>query len=83
MRALLVARLFMGITLTGGSDDPTAVEESTLGIDDDVKVSSTTGAIRGVVVDESLVPVASAIVTLVSGKKNTTMNSVGEFISTT
>lgn len=74
LAGLLLAALLAGCTSNAPkdtSDDPAAF--------DDVVVTSTTGAIRGVVVSEAIVPIAGALVVLPDGKEQRT-DDEGAFV---
>jgi Carboxypeptidase regulatory-like domain len=67
MRPVAAAVLLLGALLAGCSDpEPSALSDSAFD-DLDLEVSATTGAIRGVVVDERIVPIAGASVALTGG----------------
>lgn len=68
--------------LSGCSDAPSDDGTDTAAFDDlDVQVSATTGAIRGVVVDERIRPIAGATVALTgSVERSTTTDAEGRFV---
>lgn len=68
MRPLLLTASLFVMFLAGCADDPaqTPIDEDDEKFDD-LRVSDTTGAIRGIVVDAAIVPVAGADVQLVGG----------------
>ncbi len=86
MVRVLVVGLFVALALagcTGGKSAPDASEDAGFGFDEEVEVqvTDTTGAIRGVVVDEAIRPVAGALVVLVQamGDRNFTTGDSGSF----
>ncbi len=81
VKVLLVAGLLLATLVSGCTNDPT-----TSGDDgpapaafNDVVVTSTTGAIRGVVVTQAIVPIEGALVVLAGGK-NQTSDADGAFV---
>ncbi|HUR26110.1 MAG TPA: carboxypeptidase-like regulatory domain-containing protein [Candidatus Thermoplasmatota archaeon] len=81
MRSLLAIPLLLLVALSGcsgGSPDPL---EDAGGDAPELDVTETTGGIRGIVVDQSIVPVAEAKVVL-SGGRNTTTDPDGLFTFT-
>lgn len=80
MRCQLLVTAFLGLGLAGCSSDPAAEAAADFeGLD--VAVSETTGAIRGIVVDERIVPVAGATVTLTGASTGTaTSDEEGRFV---
>ena len=80
MRQVAVALALLAALLAGcadgGSSDPQASDPAAF---DDVVVTDTTGAIRGVVVNEAIVPIAGALISLNDGK-NATSDDEGAFV---
>jgi hypothetical protein len=80
LRPLLVGALLL-TTLFAGCSDPSGdgnAEEEPAAFDG-VQVSDTTGAIRGVVVSEAIIPIAGVLVKLVDGR-NATTDAEGAFV---
>lgn len=83
MGRVLVVGLLVGVLLAGCAAKPVASDpdEALFGDDVSVSVSSTTGAIRGVVVDEAIRPIPGVLVVLgvEAGAKNFTTTDAGNF----
>lgn len=79
-RTLLGTLALLMVAFAGCADQAAALEEDTASFDDfELEATETTGIIRGVVVDSSIVPLAGAEVTI-SGTDNTvTTNEDGAF----
>jgi hypothetical protein len=77
--AVGLALLLSGCTGSGSSSTTNDVGQFK---GKDVKISGTTGAIRGIVVDQAIVPIAKVEVGLTTptGAKNTTTDSQGRFV---
>lgn len=73
MRQLLVFSLLIAVAFAGCADSPEPVQEGP-----EVEVGDTTAAIRGVVVDEAIIPVPDVTITLNDGQ-NTVTDENGEF----
>lgn len=80
MRTLFITMALVAMALAGCADDaaPVQDDESTA-VDDQVKATSTTGVIRGVVVDNAIVPIEGATVTIKSLELETTSLADGSF----
>ncbi len=72
----LVAVMFAGCS---ESEKPAAKDSFSEDLDQDLKATATTGIIRGVVIDETITPVADASVRLLSQEKETTTDANGAF----
>ena len=83
MRQALVASLLFAALLAGCADGgPSEPQEADPAAFEDVEVTDTTGAIRGVVVNEAIVPIAGALIALNNGK-NATSDDEGAFVFST
>lgn len=78
MRQALVALTLLSALLAGCSGDPSSTEQEPAAFEE-VEVTDTTGAIRGVVVNEAIVPIAAVLVTLNTGVEATT-DEQGAFV---
>lgn len=74
-----VAMLLIATALAGCAEDAPLVEEEGTLSDETLVATETTGIIRGVVVDQAIVPVAGATVQLVGQSKETTTAEDGSF----
>lgn len=79
MRTLVVTVALLATALAGCSDSGSTGSEPADVSDLGLKASETTGVIVGVVVDDTITPVADADVVLVGSDKNTTTNEQGAF----
>lgn len=81
MRPAPVALLALFAVVAGCTDpgSPAPQEGATPDAFEDVEVTDTTGAIRGVVVNEAIVPIADVLVALNTGK-NVTSDEQGAFV---
>lgn len=82
MRPVLPLLLVAGLVLAGCSDGPKAKDDGVLSALEDVEVdtTATTGAIRGVVVDDAIRPLAGVNVTLAPGDLTTLTDDAGQFV---
>ncbi len=83
MRQALVALFLTACVLAGCTDPPSATaQEAEPAAFEEVEVTDTTGAIRGVVVNEAIVPLAGANIALtgLSSAPNQTTDDQGAFI---
>ncbi len=80
MRRIFVALMLVAVALSGCAD-PTgqATEEETTAADEELQATDTTGVIRGVVVDASIVPIAGASVRIDSVGMETETLEDGSF----
>jgi hypothetical protein len=79
---VLPAFLVLALLLSGCSDPPPGADDGTPQTDFqdlDLVATSTTGVIRGIVVDEAIRPVANASVTLTPGDKTAATTGAGTF----
>ena len=79
MRTLLVALMLASVVLAGCSDAPKETPVDELEGLEQLEATATTGVIRGVVLDEAIVPVADVRITLTPGDVTTTSNEAGAF----
>lgn len=79
MKALFLASLLVAALVAGCAAEPKADETVDPAAFDDVVVTDTTGAIRGVVVTEAIVPIEGALVVLAGGANKTT-DAEGAFV---
>ncbi|HUR62345.1 MAG TPA: carboxypeptidase-like regulatory domain-containing protein [Candidatus Thermoplasmatota archaeon] len=79
---LIASLVLSGCSSSGASGSGTSSDVAKSLDDIDAKVSATTGAIKGVVVDTAIVPVAGAKVTLAAGATNKSMvaDKQGRFV---
>lgn len=75
----LIALLLVATTLAGCSDAPAVTDDGPDFGELDVVPTATTGVIRGLVVDETIAPIAGAKVVIVGETKETTSNDAGLF----
>lgn len=74
----LVVLLMLGVTLAGCAENSEPVQEDDP-VDLELQATSTTGVVRGVIVDPSIVPIAGATVRIDSLDLETTSNEDGAF----
>lgn len=80
MRALLMVALLAATALAGCSDDPAPADDDEPAFEDlDLQSTDTTGIIRGVVIDDAIVPVEGVTVHLVGQDKQATTTADGLF----
>jgi hypothetical protein len=80
LRPVALAALLLTLLFAGCADDPGADgAEPEPEAFDDVQVTDTTGAIRGIVVSEAIVPIPDVLVQLVDGRNQTT-DAEGAFV---
>jgi hypothetical protein len=80
MRPALVAALLVVLTVAGCSDPPAPkVQEAEPEAFEEVEVTDTTGAIRGVAVNEAIVPIPGVLVALNTGQ-NASSDEQGAFV---
>jgi hypothetical protein len=81
MRFLTIAML-VAVSLAGCAGEATPAANAEGAFDDftDVEVDSTTGVIRGLVVDNAIVPIADATVAITGQDMTTTTNENGAFL---
>ncbi len=72
MRIQFALFAVLALTLAGCADPPAAKAEEDLGLDDNIAATATTGYIRGVVVDETITPIAGVAVSGDDGLAATT-----------
>ncbi len=78
-KVLWVAGLLVAALVAGCTNDSASSKEPAPAAFDDVVVTSTTGAIRGVVVTQAIVPIAGALIVLPEGAQRTS-DEEGAFV---
>ncbi len=78
-RIALVAFLLLGTFLAGCTDDGPAVVDDGSDVGE-VDVTSSTGGIRGVVVDDSIRPIAGALISVIGTQKTAETDATGAFV---
>lgn len=78
---LLLALGFVTLALAGCSEDPAPSEDDGegLSVDENLRATETTGVIRGVIVDEAVMPIADATVRIVGTEAETMSDEEGAF----
>jgi hypothetical protein len=81
MRVIATILMLSSLALAGCSeaDPPVAEDEFQGAFDEPLVATSTTGVLRGVVVDNAVVPVSDVLITLLGKGINTTTNAAGAF----
>lgn len=79
-KPLLLAALVAAVVLAGCAGGGGGPEAQPLGDVDDVDATATTGGIHGFVVDQKIVPIKGATVTVTPGDKSTTTDAGGSFV---
>lgn len=72
--------LTLAVVLAGCAEEPASEEQADDFDDVDVRVSDTTGAILGVIVNDAIVPVADVTVALLNTERSTTTDETGRFV---
>ncbi len=75
----LIALLIAATLLAGCATETAPVEEEDFGLDSDLEATEDTGVVRGVVVDNTISPIAGATITLKGPGLETMSNEVGAF----
>ncbi len=76
----LIAVLLFTVTLAGCAEQGVTESPDGVDVEKEVQATSTTGGIRGVVVDESITPIPDVTVTLQGQDKQTVTDAGGEFV---
>jgi hypothetical protein len=79
-KSLALAALLAAVLLAGCSGGGGKTEAPPLGEVDDVDATATTGGIHGFVVDQKIVPIKGATVSVTPGNKSTTTDAGGAFV---
>ncbi|MGB1585903.1 MAG: carboxypeptidase-like regulatory domain-containing protein [Thermoplasmatota archaeon] len=76
----VVVLMLLAVTLAGCSEEAGPADQGTdLTVDDDLQATDTTGIIRGVVVDEAVIPIVGATVTIQGQNLETQTDEEGAF----
>lgn len=74
-----VTAVAIALMLAGCAEEPEPAEEQTFELDQQLEATETTGVLRGVVVDNAIVPIEGATITLTGTGATTTSNAEGAF----
>lgn len=80
LRGLLISLVMLAVTFAGCADSAPIEEVDDAGVDKKVQATSTTGGIRGVVVDESIVPIEGVKVVVQGAEKSVVTDADGTFV---